>query len=1159
MTSRNGLLLLSLDGGGARSFSQLVIMKELMTRLKVQKYPNNPEKIMLPCEEFDMIGGSDTGGLLAIMFTRLKMSVDEAMDEFAVIVNEVYKRQFPEPSKRSMALRACLERMLKSRGLYLDSKLEDSQQGDRCVGFSLVLSSIELRHKVCLRSYRSRRGSPFNITVIDAMLATCASSPAFAPLTCIVGPEEHTYVGAGLGANNPSSELISEAHALYGGESKVACLLSLGAGHPGVISMNDRARANTIHHDILSDGEMLAQELQIRMKDAGVYFRLSVGQGLRKNESTEVDDVNWITTQAEGYLKDHETDTTISSCAGILSDRHGWIVLDKLSYTGAPKPVYKAAPLRAQHYVRRKGPWKNLDTMIQRGAGQKVIIMAGMTGCGKTQLVTEVLHEYNPEHNNRFSHTFFVDGSSESSIKSDLISYVQLITGKDGSRINFEDTMNFFQNPINKRWLIVYDNVDDLGIDLRPLLPLCEHGVIIVTTRNQLLRKLASENCYLGLDVMLEEEAVELILKCAEKHNPSKEEQHEASLIAEKLGYLPIALTQAGCFISNEACSCSQYLNLLSDHLTKLMEEPSGDRQNRSAYAAFDLTYRRLPHTIQDFLHLLSFFHFANFPVASISIAVSQSFATNPFLFEDHGASYELAIQLLQHIFHSEEEWSDLSSMEIVRVLRKHSLASITSTPLTQLVRIHPLMREWAFDRIPSHQRAIFQEAACRVFISCIDAKHLYQYLPQHIQAIMSRLSTESVHDNNLTAFGKILRIAEQLRMAQDIWRPIVRRLQDRHSPNHLYVATAKLELAATYDDSQLIQMEELEREVIRVRIALLGPTHLETLRALYEVSGTLSRQERYKEAQGVCEEILRQLHLQVPPSHPFVIEVRGLLASLYGSDDQLSRAEEIQRQILDEQISRLGRGHLDTLEAMRSLAATYHELGRHTEALKLQLEAFEGRKRQLGENNPDTLAVMEWLALTYHELGSHKEAERLRIKILAERKAQLGMWHSDTFAAMDWLALTYQAQSRWSDAQRLRLQQLEGRRAQLGEDHPDTLLAMSNLAVVYSFHARHNDALPLQRDVLTKRIKLEGENSVEVATCMHNLAWTYYDLGLYTDSKQLAMKAERICRVHLGTKDPGYKRTVELITKIDACLQGPIAHRTHRFRERLRRILRIR
>ncbi|KIM21699.1 hypothetical protein M408DRAFT_80161, partial [Serendipita vermifera MAFF 305830] len=79
-----------IDGGGVRGFSQLEIMKNIMHRLSWDENSNEFEANALPCQYFDLIGGSGTGGLLAIMFTRLRMSVEEASEEFFTIAEEVY-------------------------------------------------------------------------------------------------------------------------------------------------------------------------------------------------------------------------------------------------------------------------------------------------------------------------------------------------------------------------------------------------------------------------------------------------------------------------------------------------------------------------------------------------------------------------------------------------------------------------------------------------------------------------------------------------------------------------------------------------------------------------------------------------------------------------------------------------------------------------------------------------------------------------------------------------------------------------------------------------------------------------------------------------------------------------------------------------------------
>lgn len=47
--------LLALDGGGVRGLSALMILQQLMEAI-------NPDAPPKPCDHFDMIGGTSTGG-----------------------------------------------------------------------------------------------------------------------------------------------------------------------------------------------------------------------------------------------------------------------------------------------------------------------------------------------------------------------------------------------------------------------------------------------------------------------------------------------------------------------------------------------------------------------------------------------------------------------------------------------------------------------------------------------------------------------------------------------------------------------------------------------------------------------------------------------------------------------------------------------------------------------------------------------------------------------------------------------------------------------------------------------------------------------------------------------------------------------------------------
>ena len=62
--------ILSLDGGGVRGLSSLLILRELMETIQRRKTLAETPK---PCEYFELICGTSTGGLIAIMVGRLRM------------------------------------------------------------------------------------------------------------------------------------------------------------------------------------------------------------------------------------------------------------------------------------------------------------------------------------------------------------------------------------------------------------------------------------------------------------------------------------------------------------------------------------------------------------------------------------------------------------------------------------------------------------------------------------------------------------------------------------------------------------------------------------------------------------------------------------------------------------------------------------------------------------------------------------------------------------------------------------------------------------------------------------------------------------------------------------------------------------------------------
>jgi hypothetical protein len=50
------------DGGGIRGLSQLEIMRNIIHQLNWDNESDESAEGMLPCERFDLMGGSGTGG-----------------------------------------------------------------------------------------------------------------------------------------------------------------------------------------------------------------------------------------------------------------------------------------------------------------------------------------------------------------------------------------------------------------------------------------------------------------------------------------------------------------------------------------------------------------------------------------------------------------------------------------------------------------------------------------------------------------------------------------------------------------------------------------------------------------------------------------------------------------------------------------------------------------------------------------------------------------------------------------------------------------------------------------------------------------------------------------------------------------------------------------
>jgi hypothetical protein len=90
------LRLLSLDGGGVRGLSSLMVLDDLMESIAIEekrigRRPQSDRTPLKPCDYFDLIGGTSTGGIIAILLSRLQLNCKQCIGIYSKLAEQIFK------------------------------------------------------------------------------------------------------------------------------------------------------------------------------------------------------------------------------------------------------------------------------------------------------------------------------------------------------------------------------------------------------------------------------------------------------------------------------------------------------------------------------------------------------------------------------------------------------------------------------------------------------------------------------------------------------------------------------------------------------------------------------------------------------------------------------------------------------------------------------------------------------------------------------------------------------------------------------------------------------------------------------------------------------------------------------------------------------------
>ncbi|KAG8696488.1 hypothetical protein FRC09_008482 [Ceratobasidium sp. 395] len=302
--------LLALDGGGPCGMSTIILMEELM---RLMQRELGLSTLPRPGEVFDLMAGSGTGGLLAIMWGRLMMTIDESKKYFSAIGSEVFSEKKWTATSNTMFKASKLEnatrKMLMKHLGNEDARMNDPQSSNEtCKAFVIFL----LPGPDC--------------SVVEAIRATCASIGLFKPVEITEpGDIAISYMDGSINNNNPTPRLLEEAGLVFPGQD-VACIINLGAGRPRMISVPDPgspksswpSELSTMLMTLAMDCERTAQEMETRFAHIPeAYFRFSVDQGLE--DVTLWDWGENVVPHTHAYLRLLDTSAKMNRAVQVLA------------------------------------------------------------------------------------------------------------------------------------------------------------------------------------------------------------------------------------------------------------------------------------------------------------------------------------------------------------------------------------------------------------------------------------------------------------------------------------------------------------------------------------------------------------------------------------------------------------------------------------------------------------------------------------------------------------------------------------------------------------------------------------------------------------------------------------------------------------------------
>ena len=807
---------------------------------------------------------------------------------------------------------------------------------------------------------------------------------------------------------------------------------------------------------------------------------------------------------------------------------------------------FGSRPVLAAGFVKRQGQDELFEAVFTRDEPRTVL--TGMRGSGKTQLAAAVAARCEEEG---WPLVAWIHAASRKEILAGLYEFALRIGIDAPKNIPLEVIVQRLLDRLRSAEaadrLFVFDNMENPD-DLRDLIPEGAGVRTLITTTRHLDRDGPG---WLRLTVGAFKREQSITLLCEHTGDTHRE---AADRIADALGDVPVAITQAAATAKRGGYSLSGYLDRLSHHpLESRMSRLEGANYPDAFGIALLIAYEqvleqlRTEHPQQEriavsLLDALSLLAASGVPTHwllrldgdSDAVRDTLSFLKSAAILQESSDGTKTIIPRLQGHVYRETYLNDqkkldeacsnaatlLSGIDVDRLDNGEQRRDETHHLIEQIISVtsqnysHSLFSE---PRVSSKLAETLHDA------TSLGMSQLALCLADSVTRACGALGPD--HPNTLASRNNLAgtyRDAGRLDKAIALYEQTLEDSIRVLGTDHPSTLVSRNNLAGAYRAAgRLDKAIPLYEQVFSGRSRVLGPDHRSTLTARDELADIYRDAGRFDEAITLKKQILADAMRIMGPDSPGASAARLNLADIYRDAGRLDEAITLYQENLDDVARTLGLDHPETLASRHSLAGAYRDTGRLDEAITLFEQNLTDFIRILGPDRPDTFTSRSTLASAYQAAGRLEEAIPLFEQTLEDRTRTLGPAHPVTLTSRGNLAGAYQAAGRLSEAIPLFEQNLEDRTRILGPDHRDTLASRNNLAGACQAAGKLDQAIPLLQQTLDDSARILGAHHPRTLTSRNNLAGAYQAAGRLSEAIPLFEQALTDHTYILGAHHP--------------------------------------